>query len=238
MGRAFTAADVVQGATATPGAFDIVTVSLPAATTELNSGLLVMGAQTDISPPRQWHSLSRAGFTTGSHQLAIMIRPDLLGGEQSWDFQTSSADPVNPGGVAFWCWRVEEWTNLAFTPCVGTSSTFNSTPSLASISTGTTVAWDASLYVVGIAAVLMLGNAGGAAWPDATFSNGFDVTQVIDEGIGDVGDDLRLWVARRYGTAGETGGWETTATFSGTVTGKTPMAALAVFRAEAYVGEI
>jgi hypothetical protein len=240
MPRTFTAADIIQGADGQPGALDVVTVSLPAPAIEGNGGIIVMGAQTDISPPRQWHPASRAGFTAGSHQVAIMCRPYLQAGEQSWDFQTNSSDPVNPGGVAFWLWRVEEWSaNLSPAAVLGDAATFNATPSLASISTGTTEAWDPAECAVGIAAVLMLGNAGGAVFPTVgSWSNGFTETDMLTEGTGSQGDDLRLWVARKYGDPGDTGAWETTATFSGTVTGKTPMAALAVFRAAYYEGEV
>lgn len=239
MPRAFTAGDVVQGGDGQPGALDVVTVSLPSPATELNAGVLVMGAQADISPPRQWHPVSRSGFIAGNYQLAIFCRPGLLAGEQDWSFQTNSSDPVNPGGVAFWLWRVEEWLNVSAAVHLAAAQTFNATPSLASISTGTTDTWAGAEYAVGIAAVLMLGNAGGAAFPTVgSWSNGFVETEMFSDGTGAVGDDLRLWIARKYGTAGDTGGWETTATFSGTVTGKTPMAAMAVFRAESLAGDI
>jgi hypothetical protein len=238
MPRAFTSGDVVQGADGQPGALDVVTVSLTNPGIEFNAGVLVMGAQADISPPRQWHAVARSGFVVGNYSMGVFCRPDLLAGEQSWDFQTHSSDPVNPGAAAFWLWRVEEWTNVSFTADLGAAATFNATPSLSSISTGTTGTWDSTEYAVGIAAVLMLGNAGGAVFPTvSSWTNGFTETQMLSDGDGSSGDDIRLWVARKYGTAGDTGAWETTATFSGTVTGKTPMACLGVLRAEHHVGE-
>lgn len=238
MPRAFTSADVVQGTDGQPGALATVTVSLPSPGTAMNSGVLVLGAQTDVSAPRQWHPVARSGFVVGNYSLAVMCRPNLLDGDQSWDFQTNSSDAVNAGGVAFWLWRVEEWLNVSPTADLGSAATFNATPSLASISTGTTDTWDSAEYAVGIAAVLMLGNAGGAVFPTVgSWSNGFTETNMLSDGDGSAGDDLRLWVARKYGAAGDPGGWETTATFSGTVTGKTPMACLGVLRAEHFVGE-
>lgn len=236
MPRAFTSADMVQGADGTPGPASAGNVALPGVGTEGNSGLIVMCAQTDIAPPQQWHSSAVSGTSSIARILSILIRPDLADGDQSWTFPPASV------GTPVWLWRVEEWTNFSFAAELGSARTTNVSFGLTSISTGTTGTWDGAEYALGIAAVGMLGSdpaVSAADFPSVTgWSNGFTETTVLQQGPGGSGNaDLKLWVARKYGAAGDTGAWETTATFSAAAAGKIPWACIAVFRAEHFVGE-
>jgi hypothetical protein len=233
MVRAFTAADVIQHDTGSVGGMTDPTtiVSLPNPASGGNSGLIVMGAQTFLAPPEQWHTAAGAGATDTSVQMGVMIRPDLPANDQSWVFAT------NTGAVANWLWVAEEWANISYAPLHGSARTHTQVGG-SSISTGTTPAFTAP-YVVGIAAVFMQGGTNAAAWSPVTWSNGFTETDVVQVGTGQASGDFQLRVARRYGTLDETGPWETTCTFTdGADPGKVFYACLAVFRAEHHEGEI
>lgn len=236
MVRAFTAADVVQHATGTydPPAIDLpATVSLPGTTSEGTGGLIVMGAMSAVDPPNQWHQVSWAGNVETSPLMSVMVRADFLAGEQSWEFMPS------PGSGPSWAWVVEEWTNLSYAPLLAQSHT-NLVSGPASLSTGTTPTWSAP-YAVGIAAITIIGGVNAQVWSPVTWSNSFTETDVVTLGAGNTSgaDNLQLRVARRYGTLDETGGWETTITFTnGADAGKVCYACLAVLRAENKQGDI
>jgi hypothetical protein len=233
MVRAFSTADVLQHNTgAVGGQTDpTATVALPNPAIGGNSGLIIMGAQTFLAPPEQWHMAAGAGAADTSVQMGVMIRPDLPSGDQSWGFATSS------GAAANWLWVVEEWTNISYAPLHGSARTHTSVGA-ASISTGTTPSFTAP-YVVGIAVVFMQGGTNAAVWSPVTWSNSFTETDVVSIGTGQASGDFQLRVARRYGTLDEAGPWETTCTFTnGADSGKVFYACLAVFRAEYHEGEI
>jgi hypothetical protein len=246
MPRAFTSADILQSVPDTAAVVVDPGVDLPFQVGAGRGGIIVMGGATILDKPSQWHYAVSAGTNDPKPaQLAIMCRADLPGGEQSWPFSAFLGASTN------WAWVVEEWANLSFAPLVTAARTPNTSGTFqgASISTGTTGTWDAGTYVVGIAAVLLLnGNNQGSVWPSSvSWSNGFVETDVLSignnsdwgaAGSGPNWNDLQLRVARRYGTAGETGPWETTASFTGAMTNKNEFAALAIFRAESHVGDI
>jgi hypothetical protein len=232
MARAFTSADVVQ---TTSGATTGVAVANPSTTlpnpaTGGNGGIIVMCAQSIIDPPEQWDRVAASGTPVSQPQLGIMCRADLPDGDQSWFFQVAA------GFTTYWTWLVEEWTNLSYAPLLAASSAA-AAQGVSSISTGTTAGWSSS-YAVGIAAVgLIVGNAEGLVWPTVSWSNGFTETDVMQRGTGTATSDMQLRIARRYGALNDTGAWETTATFTGSMGTKNAYACLAAFRAESYPGE-
>lgn len=226
MARAFTAGDVVQSATAQLEATSTPNVALSGPAVEGRAGMIVMGAQSLINAPEQWHTAAAAG--TGGTTLAVMCRPDLLDGEQAWTFTPT-------GGSPRWCWLAEEWASTSYAALSALGASTSGAVAPASISTGTTGTADAP-YVACVAAVQIL-STGGSAWPTVGWSNSFTETDVLSVGGGTANGDLQLRVARYYGTLDETGGWETTATFTGSMASKTVHAAIAAFRAENYEGE-
>lgn len=230
MTRAFTSADVVQSNSGQVFQIDPgVALSNPAG--EGNCGLVVVAAGTEIISPEQWHVAASSGAASNSIQVGVMCRPDLPPADQTWAFANIGAQNTN------WVWLAEEWTNVSFAPMQGSAQTTTVTAP-ASISSGTTASFDAP-YVVGIAATFVQSNAATAfGWPTVAFSNGFTETNSLQMGDGTGGFDLRLWVARRYGTLNDTGPWSTTTTFTGDMTSKVAGACLAVFRAENYAGEV
>lgn len=225
MARAFTSADVVQSASGQVALATDPGVALPNPAAEGNGGVIVLGSGTQAAVPDQWH-LAAVGGAGSALVLMIMCRADLPAGDQSWSF------PALAGNVN-WCWVAEEWTNLSFAP-LATSARTSGALAPTSVSTGTTAAFDAP-YAVGIAAVLLTtAGTGGNVWPSVSgWTNGFVQTDELAVGTGAGAAEDKLWIARYYGTAGETGPWETTATFSGAATtGKTAYSCIAVFRAE------
>lgn len=220
--RAFTAADPVQADSGTSVFTTTATVTVPAGTTEGHGGLIVLGVQNPIIPPAQWDTLAVAGV---AQTLAIMCRADLPAGESSWGFQTLT-------GSANWTWTVGEWANLAWVP-EETSASANGTTGDTSIASGSTGVF-AAQFVVGIVAVQIM-STGGSAWPTISYSGGFVETDALSVGTGTANGDIYLSVARRYGTDSEAGPWSCTATFTGSMTSKTPNIALAVLRAEDQV---
>lgn len=189
-------------------------------TTEGNAGIIVLGAQTLINPPAEWDMVVSAG--TGGPTLAIMCRAYIPGGESSWPFTPISGGPN-------WTWLAEEWANVSSVP-EETSASNTGASAPASYSTGTTGTFT-SQFVAGVATVQILAT-GGSAWPSVSWSNGFVETDVVSVGDGTVNGHLQLRVARLYGAENETGPWETTATFTGSMTSKTVNGCLAVFRAQ------
>lgn len=226
MARDFIPEDVIQSASAELAATSTPNVAFTDPAAEGHAGVVVMGAQSLIDAPEQWDMFATAG--TGGTTLAIMCRADLPPADQAWDF-------VPTGGTPRWTWLAEEWVNVSYAPRAADSASTSGQLAPASISTGTTGTTEAP-YVACLAAVQILAT-GGSAWPSVSWSNGFTETDVLEVGDGTVNGDIQLRVARYYGTAGETGGWETTATFTGSMTSKTVHACIAVLRAQSYEGE-
>lgn len=216
----FTDSHVVQSNTGSPGASSSINVTLPAGTTEGNTAIIVMGAQTLINSPTQWDLVITAG--TGGPTLAIMCRADIPAGESSWPFTPISGGPN-------WTWTSAEWMNISNAPIETTATSGSGVSAPSSISTGTTGSFT-SQYVMGIAAVQLL-STGGSAWPTVSWSSGFTETDVVEVGDGTINGHIQLRVARLYGTDSEVGPWSTTATFTGSMTSKTVCACLAVFSA-------
>lgn len=245
MARAFTAADVTQHDSGTAGPVEIpgVAFSRAGGAVEGRGGLIVMASQTAVLPPYQWDAVVSAGISAGVPNLVIMARPCLPAGDASWEFRAgnspvSEGSPPGSSDLAYWAWIAEEWTNLSYAPLLGSAKTDNLTAGLSSISTGTTGAWSAP-YAAGIAAAALIGSASSTAWPtSASWSNGFTETDVISLGAGSAATDVQLRVARKYGTLNDAGSWSATCTFTGSMTGIIPFAVLAVFRAEAQLGDI
>jgi hypothetical protein len=226
--RAFTSADIVQHADGADAFTINPTLALTNPSTDGSGGIIILAAQSPLTPPDQWHAAAQAGI--GGALLSIMCRADLPAGETTWPFTTLA-------GSANWAWVVEEWTNLSYSPIETSASTGLSTSvtNPAAISTGTTDVFSTE-YVVGVAAILLNAGAGSSAWSAVTWSNGFTETDVVSLGTGTTNGDMQMRVARLYGTSGDAGSWETTCTFTGgTQTGKTGHGALAVFRAEDQV---
>jgi hypothetical protein len=220
--RAFTTADVVQSNPGTVTLTSPISVTVPNPTVEGNAGLVVMAAQTLISPPDEWHPAATAGV--GGVSVAVMLRADLpSAGESSWSFAASAGSPS-------WCWLAEEWTNISSVP-VQSSAGADGVGADTSLGTGNTSSPFDTQFLMGLAA-LQISSSGGSAWPTVAWSNGFVETDVVSIGVGSANGDLQLRVARYYGTDSEAGPWSTTATFTGSMTSKTPHICLAVLRAE------
>jgi hypothetical protein len=232
MPRQFTSADVVQHNSEATGATAVTDpgVGLSNPAIEGNGGFAVVFAANILSAAEQWHMVAQSPDPNPS--LGIFCRADLPPSDQSWVFSAFNI-------TTYWTWLAEEWTNLSYAPLLAYSSTAASvTP--ASKSTGTTGTWDAP-YALGIAAVGIWNSAatGGSTWPTwSAWSNGFTETDVLSHGTGTAQGDLELHVARCYGALNDTGGWESTVTFTGSMTGKNVYGCLAVFRAESLLGDI
>lgn len=226
MSRNFIAEDVVQSASAQLAATATPGVALTSPAVEGNAGIIVMGPQSLINAPEQWDMLATAG--TGGVTLAIMCRACLPDGDQAWTFTPT-------GGTPRWTWLAEEWTNVSYAPIAAVPASTSGLIAPTSASTGTTGTTDVP-YVACIAAVQILAT-GGSAWPTVAWSNGFVETDVLSVGTGAVNGDVMLRVARYYGGLNETGGWETTATFTGSMTSKTVHACIVALRAQSYEGE-
>jgi hypothetical protein len=221
MARAFTPADVVQhDSGTTPTSVPNVTASLPNPATEGNGGIMIVGFNAPATPPENWHIAA----TPAGTQTCIMCRADLAAGDQSWVFDSSGADTT-------FMWIAEEWTNLSYCPLAASSGFTTTLSAPTSISAGTTGSFDAP-YVQGLAFVFVTNVSGTAAWPTVAWDNSFAGTDEIAIGDGTGTLHIKLYVARRTGTLNETGPWSTTATFTGSMTGKTAQGAIAVFRAE------
>lgn len=212
--RAFDAADVVQENTGTATLSTPFTATVPSGVTEGNTGVVIMASQLPLAIPADWHPVAVANTL-----LWIFARIDLPAGESSWTF--------TPSTTANAAWTVREWGN------VGGLETFVSATGsggASSVSTGNTGSFT-SQFVVGMLGV-MLTSAGGSAWPTISYSDSFEETDSLQVGSGTASGDVKLWVARRYGTDSDAGPWSCTATFTGSMSSKTPFAALAVFRAQ------
>lgn len=224
MARAFTAADVVQSASAELDATTTPGVAFPSPAAEGHTGVIFMGAQSIITPPEQWHLF---GAGVGGVTLGIMLRADLSAGEQAWTFT-----PV--AGTPRWTWLAEEWANVSYAPLAAAAGSNNGVLAPASHSAGTTGTTSAP-HVAVVAAVQLL-STGGTTWPSVAWSNGFTETDVLQFGTGAANADLQLRVARKY-VSGDAGPFETTATFTGDMTAKTVNGVIVPLRAENYVGE-
>lgn len=242
MVRAFTPADVTHHNEATVLATESPAVGFTRGAVEGRGGIVVLGAQSTLNAPFQWDPAVFSGFGAGANMLLIMSRPWLLDAEQTWTFKASGTAIAesDTGVTANWCWIAEEWDNLALVGPHASASNPDATYGKMACSTGTTAALTAD-YVVGIAAVMVqasdIGSAGFAT--SASWSNSFTETDVLTIGAGTSSQHIQLRVARRYGTLGETGPWETTCTFAGsTMANMASFGALAVFEAARLVGDI
>jgi hypothetical protein len=219
--RGFSGDDLAQANTGTAAVVTSTSVTVPNGTAEGNAGIICLLAQAIIAAPSQWDLVANPSPGFG---IAIMCRSDLPAGETSWPFSTAA-------GACNWAWTAGEWSNTAPAPLESLApGGFSSAP--ASQSTGSTGTFSAQ-YVMGVAAFgIIAGSAGGPAWPSVAFSGGFTLTDTVQVGDGTGAADLYLAVARQYGADSDTGPWSCTATFTGSMTGKTAYAELAVFRAE------
>jgi hypothetical protein len=217
--RAFFDADLIQAGSGTAALASSASVTVPAGTAEGNTGIICLLAGTVIAAPAQWDLAARD--STGV--LAVMCRGDLPGtGESSWPFTLLG------GASGNWAWTCGEWANTAPAP-VESSSSATGAGADPSLSTGSTGTFGAQ-YVMGIAA-FGIQSSGGSAWPSVSYDSGFTETDSQQVGDGTASGDILLKVARRYGTDSDAGPWSCTATFTGSMTSKTPRAALVVFRA-------
>lgn len=234
MARAFADADIVQDDSGSSSATQAITAQLGAGVQEGNAGIIVLGAANTLDPPEEWHALAAAGAADNAPpRVMVMCRADLPPGETTWAF------PIENDVSSLAAWTVAEWTNVSYAPLVASASqSILVSPSAVSFSADQ-IGLDPS-YTLAIAAVMVMGSISATApWSPASWSNGFLETGVISIGTGQEDASLRLYVARRYGAASETGPWTTTMTFTdGAQTGKTVYGALAVLRAEHYEGEV
>jgi hypothetical protein len=217
--RPFSGADLVQANTGTAALASSVSVTVPAGTAEGSAGIIAMFAQTPIAHPSQWDTVASAQAGI----LTIMCRGDVPAGESSWPFT-----PV--GGSPNWAWTVGEWANTAAAPAES-SAAANGVPGDTSVSTGSSGTFSAQ-FVMGVAAFGIVNAGVNAVWPAVSYGSSFIETDSVQVGTGTASGDIHLSVARRYGTDSETGPWSCTATFTGDMTGKTPYAALVIFRAQ------
>lgn len=236
MPRAFSSGDVVQhSANALNAADPGVSVANP--TTEGNSGVIMMMVASLLASPEQWDIVASSGPVANSPQAGVMCRACTLSGEQTWAFSSTSGLATN------FAWVAEEWTNLSFAPLLSMPTDQTGVQPPANLTAiGPSGTWDATEYAVGIAIVGLISAAtDGITWPTVAWSGGFTETDVLAVGTGDTANDVKLHVARRYGTAGETGPWTAGVTLAGgwadATTNKTAYSALAIFRAAHFVGE-
>lgn len=225
MSRAFTDADLVQPTVSgTSGFTSTATVTLPTGTTEGSCGICVVKASTTMSSPEIWDKSADVGLAGG---MVIFTRADIPAGETSWTFLPLAGSPN-------WVWQVEEWANVSYAAIV-TSAATSGVLAPTTILTGTTGTSDWP-YVMCVAAFgLQRGTGGANVFPTiSAYSNSFTEVGVYDIGDGTVSGDLRLVVARYYGTLNEAGPFSCTATLTGSSTGFTVYGALAVYRAEAW----
>jgi hypothetical protein len=222
--RAFTDADLIQSNAGVSASSASITVTLPSGTTEGNTVLVLLRGFTFLALGDIW-DISVAESTIPA--LQILTRADVPAGESSWTINLSNV------GNSIWAWRVEEWANIGFVPLVSTSTGSDLAPTATTLSTGNTGAFTGEPFVMAVALFSMYkGSADGQPWPSVTgVTNGFTITDTIDNGDGTTATGVRLVVARYYGTAAQDGPLETTATFSGTLTNVNTQAVLAVFRA-------
>lgn len=231
MVRAFTAADIVQSVPGTAAGTDAPSPALNIQTVGGRAGIIIVGTPISIDPHANWHFAAWGGADPSLRSLAVMCRTDIPDGEISWTFGTA-------GGPSNWCWVAEEWANLSYAPVVGWWNDTAGAPNPATYTLGPTNDWGTVPYVVAVAALLLInGTTGGTVWPSVSWSDGFVTTDTQSIGTGTTSNDVRLLIARRYGTLNEAGPWSTTATLTGAMTNKTVYGAHAVFRAENYVGE-
>src|SRR3982751_1373592 len=172
--RAFGDPDLIQADSGSSSLIPSISATIPGVTTEGNCGLIMLAESLNISPPADWDIVVGAG-SAGNPQLAIIGRSSIPAGESSWAFATSN------GASGNWCWRAEEWGNVAFALTQSTSSVaFQSAPT--SLSSGSTGTFDTE-YVFGVAAV-MIQTSGGSAWPTVSWSNGFATVDTLAVGTG------------------------------------------------------
>lgn len=218
--RPFTDDDIVQADDGSAVPVADVDVTLPAGTTEGMSGIIYMKTATGLDPPEGWEKATENAIVA----FSLFHRIGLPAGETSWFFDALGA------GVPPWVWRVEEWRNLGRQ--VTALSAWTGAPG-ATASTGTSAGWTAP-YVLGVAAFAVQKNAtNGVLFP--TFSdptNGFAAAGIYDIGTGATALDMRMMIAHRFGTLDEAGGWESSVSFTGTMTNFNSVAAMAVYRAE------
>lgn len=225
MPRAFTDADLVPGqfADGSSASAATLTVSLPAGTTEGNTGIAVIKAQTSMASPDIWDKSADTGAAGG---LVIFTRPGLTAGENDWVFNSFSGSPQ-------WVWRAEEWTNVSLS-AVASSAITVTVNAPTTLSSGTSGSVDVPFVMCVAAFVLQRGTAGASSFPAfSAFSNGFVEVpgSPFDFGTGPASGDMRMAVARYYGTENETGPFECTATVTGVSTNFIGYAAIAVLRA-------
>jgi len=215
--RAYSDADLVQSNTGTLNGATTINVTVPSGTTASDAGLIVMYAAAVTAIPDNWDPVISA---PSGGLLAIYLRADLPAGETSWTFTAG-------GGATLW--TAGEWANVASVPVQGTSgAALGSGP----LSTGSTGSFGAE-FVMGVAAfALVNGNVSASGWPTVSYDNSFVETDSLQVGDGTGIGDALLKVTRRYGTDGDAGPWSCTATFTGSMTNKTPYAVLAVVGAE------
>lgn len=235
MARAFTDADLIQSNSgALPGTTTTATVSLPNPTVEGNTVVLHLRNYTTPALQDQWQ---RTVAEQTIPALQILTRPDVIGGENSWDLILNPSAPPASAGSTFWLWRAEEWANIAYLPVVSTASAADLSPTASPFSTGSTSSFTGEPFWVAFALISFYkATADSQPWPTiSALTNGFQLIQYIDYGDGTeaTGTGLlggRLAVCRLYGS-GVDGPVTTSATLSGTLTNINTQGVIAVYRA-------
>jgi hypothetical protein len=216
--RAFTDADEVQSNSGTTLSASTQDMTLPAAVAEGDTGLVVVYTAGVMTSPEDWDPI----ITDPLHLFSMFLRAGCTGGETSWTFGSS-------GGA--WAWLIGEWSNMSSVPVLSVGAASGSTGDT-SLSTGSSGTSDTQFVMAVAAFALTQGGAGGSVWPSVSYGSGFTETDSVQVGDGTTSGDALVKVARLYGADSDTGPWSCTATFTGTLTGKTPSALLGVFRAE------
>lgn len=228
--RAFSDADLIQGkdgtaGTSGAGVVDTALLTLDSPTTEGSTLLVVM--KTSALTPDTGQGWDQNVAETTALGLMVYSRADVPAGETSWTWTSTAAAQV-------WTWRIEEWANVAWVP-LETSAAHYEGANPTAWATGNSGAI-ATQYVMGIAGfTLMRGTAGAGGFAAITSPQigGHAATPVttIDDGDGTASGDIRLAVARYYGTENDVGPWSATATASGATTNYSGQSILAVYRA-------
>jgi hypothetical protein len=238
MSRDFTDADLIQhNSGALPGTTTTATVSLTNPTVEGNTVIVHLRNYTTVAYQDQWQ-LTVAEQTIPA--LQILTRPDVVGGENSWDLILNQASPPASAGSTFWLWRAEEWANIDFLPVVSTGSAADLSPTTSPFAAGNTAAFTGESSWLAFALISFYkAVADSQPWPTiSALTNGFVVDEYIDYGNGTeaTGSGLlggRLAVCHVYGNGD--GPVTTSATLSGTISGVNTQGVVAVYRAMSAV---
>jgi hypothetical protein len=158
-------------------------VSLPNPTVEGNTVIVHLRNYTTPALQDQWQ---RTVAEQTIPALQILTRPDVIGGENSWDLILNPSAPPASAGSTFWLWRAEEWANVDYLPVVSTGSAADLSPTASPFAAGTTASFTGEPYWLAFALISFYkAVADSQPWPTiSALTNGFQLIQYIDFGDG------------------------------------------------------